>query len=314
MGRLSILNASTRKTLLVPGLLCLMLCPGILAFAAPRAVGDWRVELPAGWKTQEEGNQALFSTPKEDCFVTVLEKDCFNGDLDILAKASANITGGHDLRTLGEGKGVVFADRGARFWVGLVDDKYMEVSVGHSCRGVGPIVKSLKVSSGVEGAAALDKLLAVLHSPENSKWLVTGDRPDNARPVEPDDPTGDMPDFAALGDASVAPASPERTIPEGWRTTQTGPWTIYDKPGEKVWLAVGLYPLNKDSGGRWGVSLIELARRLGGINIGTGEGTVDFVTRAGGIGSVQNSDANTVVELYYPDDDASLAQLREALH
>jgi len=38
------------------------------------------------------------------------------------------------------------------------------------------------------------------------------------------------------------------------------------------------------------------------------------VTRAGGIGSVQNSDANTVVELYYPDDDASLAQLREALH
>ena len=56
------------------------------------------------------------------------------------------------------------------------------------------------------------------------------------------------------------------------------------------------------------------ARRLEGINITTGEGTVDFYTREGGIGTVLTNDANTVVELYYPEDDANLAELREALH
>lgn len=192
-------------------LLCLLLCPGLSAFAAPRSVGDWVVEVPAGWKTQEEGNQVLLSSPKEDCYVTMLEKDCFNGDLELLAKASASITGGNDLRTLGEGKGVVFADKIARYWVGLADDKYMEVSVGHACRGVGPIVKSLKIFPKAKNAAPLNKLLAVAQGPENTRWLVTGDRPDDARPVEPADPTGDRPDFAALADlAAPAPAPREK--------------------------------------------------------------------------------------------------------
>ncbi|MPL82428.1 hypothetical protein SDC9_28371 [bioreactor metagenome] len=296
-------------------LLCLLLCPGLSAFAAPRTVGDWVVEVPAGWKTQEEGNQVLLSSPKEDCYVTMLEKDCFNGDLDLLAKASASITGGNDLRTLGEGKGVVFADKIARYWVGLANDKYMEVSVGHACRGVGPIVKSLKISPKAKNAAPLSKLLAVAQGPENTKWLVTGDRPDDARPVEPADPTGDRPDFAALADlAAPAPAPHEKTIPQGWSTTHTGQWTIYDKPDEKVWYAVGLYPFKKVENGQWGTDLIDLARKLKGINITTGEGTVDFYTREGGIGTVLTNDANTVVELYYPEDDANLAELREALH
>ena len=131
------LEAGARPALV---LLCLLLWPGLSAFAAPRSVGDWVVEVPAGWKTQEEGNQVLLSSPKEDCYVTMLEKDCFNGDLDLLAKASASITGGNDLRTLGEGKGVVFADKIARYWVGLADDKYMEVSVGHG--GAGELLRS----------------------------------------------------------------------------------------------------------------------------------------------------------------------------
>ncbi len=308
----SLLRVGARPALV---LLCLLLCPGLSAYAAPRSVGDWVVEVPAGWKTQEEGNQVLLSSPKEDCYVTMLEKDCFNGDLDLLAKASASVTGGNDLRTLGEGKGVVFADKIARYWVGLADDKYMEVSVGHACRGVGPIAKSLKISPKAKNAAPLNKLLAVAQGPENTRWLVTGDRPDDARPVEPADPTGDRPDFAALADlAAPARAPHEKTIPEGWRTTHTGQWTIYDKPGEKVWYAVGLYPLRKVENGKWGTDLIDLARKLKGINITTGEGTVDFYTREGGIGTVLTNDANTVVELYYPEDDANLAELREALH
>ena len=296
------------------GLCCLMLCPGNAAVAAPRTVGDFSIELPAGWKTEQEGNSLLFNSPKEDCYISVLEKDCFNGDLDLLAKASANITGGNDLRTLGEGKGVVFADRGGRYWVGLLDDKYLEVTVAHKCSGVGPIIKSLKPSPKAKNAASLEKLLAVVHSPENAKWLATGDRPDDAKCVEPPDPTGDMPNFASFGDGSAAPASQEKTIPAGWRTTHTGQWTIYDKADDKVWLAVGLYPLKKDPEGQWGVSLIELARKLGGINISTGEGMVDFMTREGALGTVQNTDANTVVELHYPDDDGGLAELREALN
>ena len=37
-------------------------------------------------------------------------------------------------------------------------------------------------------------------------------------------------------------------------------------------------------------------------------------TLEGGIGTVLTNDVNTVVELYYPEDDANLAELREALH
>ena len=296
------------------GLCCLALSPSPAAIAAPRTVGDFSIELPAGWKAVEEGNCLVFSSPKEDCFITVLEKDCFNGDLDLLARSSANTTNGSDLRTLGEGKGVVFADRTGRYWVGLLDDKYMEVVVGHTCKGAGPIMKSLKLSAKAKNAASLDKLLAVVNSPENAKWLATGDRPDDAKIVEPPDPTGDMPNFASLGDGSAAPAAKEKTIPAGWRTTQTGQWTIYDKTDDKVWLAVGLFPLTKDPEGKWGASLIELARKVGGINIVTGEGMVDFITREGATGTVQTTDTNTVVELYYPDDDGGLAELREALH
>lgn len=296
------------------GLFCLALSPSPAAIAAPRTVGEFSVELPAGWKAVEEGDCLVFSSPKEDCFITVLEKDCFNGDLDLLARASANTTNGSDLRTLGEGKGVVFADRGARYWVGLLDDKYMEVAVGHTCRGAGPILKSLKLSAKVKNAAPLDKLLAVVNSPENAKWLATGNRPDDAKVVEPPDPTGDMPNFAALGDGSTVFAPKEKTIPAGWRKTQTGQWTIYDKTDDKVWIAVGLFPLKKDPEGQWGASLIELARKLGGINIVTGEGMVDFITREGAMGTVQATDTNIVVELYYPDDDGGLAELREALH
>ena len=297
------------------GLCCLMLYPGGPAVAAPRTVGNFSIDLPAGWKAEEEGSGLLFSSPKEDCFITVLEKDCFNGDLDLLARASANITDGNDLRTLGEGKGVVFADRGARYWVSLLDDKYMEVTVAHKCRGAGPIIKSLKLAPKASDAAALDKLLAVVHSPENSKWLVTGDRPDDAKAVEPPDPSGNMPNFAALGDGAVAPAAAQgKTIPAGWRITQNGAWTIYDKPDDKVWIAVGMYPLNKDPDGKWVASLVEIARKIGGINISPGEGMVDFMTRDGATGSVQPTDANAIVELYYPEDDGALAELREALH
>ena len=296
------------------GLFCLALSPSPAAIAAPRTVGDFSVELPAGWKAVEEGNCLIVSSPKEDCYITVLEQACYNGDVELMARSSANTTNASDLRTLGEGKGVVFADRTGRYWVGLLDDKYMEVVVGHTCKGAGPIMKSLKPSAKAKDAAALDKLLAVMHSPENAKWLATGDRPDDAKIVEPPDPTGDMPNFASLGDGSAAPAAKEKTIPAGWRTAQHGQWTIYDKTDDKVWLAVGLFPLKKDPEGQWGASLIELARKLGGINIVTGEGMVDFITREGAMGTVQATDANTVVELYYPYDDGGLAELREALH
>lgn len=296
------------------GLCCLILCPGTSAFAAPRTVGEFSVELPAGWKTDQEGCGLLFTSPKEDCNITVMQKDCYDGDLDLLAKASASITRGNDLRTLGDGKSVVFADRNSRYWVGLLDDKYMEVSVSHKCRGVGPIFKSLKLAPKAKDAAALDKLLAVVHSPENTKWLVTGDRADDAKSVEPPDPTGDMPNFAALGEGQTAAAAQEKTIPEGWRTTRTGAWTIYDKPDEKAWFAVGMYPLTKDPDGKWTASLIELARKLGGINISPGEGMVDFMTREGATGSIQTTDANMVVELYFPEDNDSLAELRDAMH
>ncbi len=240
----SLLRVGARPALV---LLCLLLCPGLSAYAAPRSVGDWVVEVPAGWKTQEEGNQVLLSSPKEDCYVTMLEKDCFNGDLDLLAKASASVTGGNDLRTLGEGKGVVFADKIARYWVGLADDKYMEVSVGHACRGVGPIVKSLKIFPKAKNAAPLNKLLAVAQGPENTRWLVTGDRPDDARPVEPADPTGDRPDFAALADLAAPPqlrrekpslkAGAQRTPDSGQsmtnRTKRCG--TLWDCIHSKRW-------------------------------------------------------------------------------
>lgn len=302
------------RTCVKPGfaLLCLLLWPNHSAMAAPRTVGAWGVELPSGWKIEQEGNSVLFNYPKEDCYVTVLERDCFNGDLDLLAQNSANVTGGNDLRSLGEGKGVIFADKIARYWVGLAGDKYMEVSVGHTCRGAGHIVKSLKISPKAKNADQLNKLLAVAQDPENTKWLVVGDRPDDAKPVEPATPTGDMPDFAALADPAAA-APQEKTIPEGWRTTHIGQWTIYDKPGEKVWCAVGLYPLIKVENGQWGTYLIDLARKMDGINITTGEGTVDFFTREGGIGSVLTNDSNTVVQLFYPEDDANLAELREVL-
>lgn len=293
------------------GVCCLALSPSA-SVAAPRTVGDFGVELPAGWKAAEEGNSLLISSPKDDCYITVLEQDCFNGDLELMAKASASTTNGSDLRSLGEGKGVVYADRVGRYWVGLLDDKYMEVTVGHKCKGAGAIIKSFKPSAKAKDAAPLGKLLAVLNSPENAKWLATGDRPDDAKIVEPPDPTGDMPNFAALGDGATA-APKEKTIPAGWRTTQHGQWTVYDKADDKVWLAVGMYPLTKDPEGKWDASLIELARKVGGINIVTGEGTVDFATREGAMGTVLTTEVNAVVELHYPDDDGSLAELREAL-
>lgn len=292
--------------------LCFLALSPSLSVAAPRTVGDFSVELPAGWKAVEEGNCLIVSSPKEDCYITVLGQTCYNGDVELMAISSANTTNASDLRTLGEGKGVVYADRVGRYWVGLLNDKYMEVNVGHKCKGAGPIIKSLKPSAKAKDAAPLDKLLAVLNSPENAKWLATGDRPDDAKIVEPPDPTGDMPNFAALGDGAAA-APKEKPIPAGWRTTQHGQWTVYDKTDDKVWLAVGLYPLTKDPEGKWGASLIELARKVGGINIVTGEGTVDFATREGAMGTVQTTEANTVVELHYPDDDGSLAELREAL-
>ena len=298
----------------VLGLCCMVLCPGVSAFAAPRTVGEFSVELPAGWKSEEEGSGLLFSAPKDDCYITVLQKDCYNGEIDLLARASANTTGAHDMRTLGEGKGVVFADRGARYWVGLLDDKYMEVSVAHKCRGVGPIIKSLKLAPKANNASALDKLLAVVHSPENTKWFVTGEGADSAKAVEPADPTGDMPNFAALGENQPAAAAQEKTIPAGWRTTHAGQWTIYDKPEEKVWLAVGMYPVAKDPEGKWIASLIELARKVGGINISPGEGMVDFMTREGATGSIQTTESSAVVELFFPEDDGGVAELREALH
>lgn len=322
MGMLRFLHGSARYSSTVVkrssavallGLCCLVLSPGG-SVAAPRTVGDFSVELPSGWKVVEEGNSLVISSPKEDCCITVLEQDCFNGDLELMAKSSANTTNGSDLRTLGEGKGVVYADRVGRYWVGLLNDKYMEVTVGHKCKGAGAIMKSLKPSAKAKDAAPLDKLLAILNSPENAKWLATGDRPDDAKIVEPPDPTGDMPNFAALGDASAAAVAQEKTIPSGWRTTQHGQWTVYDKPDDKVWLAVGLYPLTKDPEGKWVASLIDLARKVGGINIVSGEGTVDFMTREGALGTVQTTDANTVVELYYPGEDGGLDELREALH
>ncbi|MTJ92587.1 MAG: hypothetical protein F8N36_06945 [Desulfovibrio sp.] len=298
----------------VLGLCCLMLCPGTSVFAASRTVGEFTVDLPAGWKTIEEGAGLLFTSPKDDCSISVMQKDCYNGELDLLAKASASITSGNDLRTLGEGKGVVFADRHARYWVGLLDDKYMEVSVEHKCRGAGPIIKSLKLAPKAKDAAALDKLLALVHSAENAKWLATGDRADDAKAVEPSDPTGEKPNFAALSDGQPAAEAQEKTIPTGWRTTHTGVWAIYDKPEENVWVAVGTYPLKKDPEGKWVASLIELARKLGGINISPGEGMVDFMTREGALGSMQTTDANVIVELYFPEENDGLSELRDALH
>ena len=114
--------------------------------------------------------------------------------------------------------------------------------------------------------------------------------------------------------SAPAAAAQEKTIPAGWRTTHTGLWTIYDKPDEKVWFAVAMYPLAKDPEGKWGASYIELARKLGGINISPGEGMVDFMTRGGATGSIQPSETNAVVELFFPEENESLTELRDALH
>ncbi len=261
---------------------------------------------------EEEGNNTLFSPSKGDCYVTVLEKDCYNGDLALMAMNSASLTGGHNMMNMGEGKGIIFVDRIARYWLGLVDDKYVEISVGHTCRGVEPMLKSLKVAPKTKKAAPLSALLATMQSPENTRWLVSGQLADNLPAVEPAETTGEMPDFAALVDPA-APAPQERTIPEGWRTTNIGQWTIYDKPDKKVWVAIGLYPIKKGESAQREAYFVELARKVKGINITSGEDTVDFFTREGAIGTVESKDANTVMELFYPEDDANVSELRMEL-
>ena len=134
MGMLCLLRGSARPSSTAVlrlsaaalfGLCCLALSPSHSAIAAPRTVGEFSIELPAGWKAAEEGNSLVINSPKEDCYITVLEKDYYEGDLDLLAKASASVTNGSDLRTLGDGKGVVFADRGA------LPDRY---GCGRGCR------------------------------------------------------------------------------------------------------------------------------------------------------------------------------------
>lgn len=294
-------------------MLCLLVWPCLTASAAPRVAGEWSIELPAGWNAEEEGNNTLFGNPKADCYVTVLEKDCFNGDLALMAVASASITGGYDILAMGEGKGIIFADKIARYWLGLVDDKYMEISVGRSCRGVEPMLKSLKVAPKTKKAAPLSAMLATMQSPENTKWLLTGEHAGNLSSVETVESSGNMPDFAALVDPTV-PVPPKKAIPDDWHTTTIGEWTIYDKPGEKIWLAVGMYPLRKGSSTQNQAYLVELARKVKGINITPEEDRVDFVLRDGAKGTVGPDGAdNTVLELFYPEDDANVSELRMAL-
>ena len=294
-------------------MLCLLAWPCLTAFAAPRVAGGWSIELPAGWKVEEkEGNQTLFSTAKEDCALTVLEVDCFNGDLPLLATAAASVTGGQDIRAVGEGKGMIFADEYSRYWLGLADDKYLEVSVGSACRGVEPILKSLKVAPNTKNAAPLSALLATMQGPENTKWLLTGERADSLPAVETAEPSGVMPDFAALVDPAV-PVPTKKASPDEWRTKNIGQWAIHDKPGEKIWVAVGLYPLKKGNSAEKKAYFVELARKMKGINITTDEDGAYFYTREGARGVVSANDANTVLELFYPEDDANVSELRMEL-
>ncbi|MDL2207960.1 hypothetical protein LJB82_04490, partial [Desulfovibrio sp. OttesenSCG-928-M16] len=93
-----------------------------------------------------------------------------------------------------------------------------------------------------------------------------------------------MPDFSSYGAITGAKATPPpafRKLPQGWTTTTVGAWTISTSADNNQWAAARIYPIAKDDTARDdGASLRETAKELaallGGNNITSGEGHMQF--------------------------------------
>ncbi|MDL2313513.1 hypothetical protein LJC36_00865 [Desulfovibrio sp. OttesenSCG-928-C14] len=240
-------------------------------------------ELPVHWKAREEGRAVTFEPKDGTASVRVTVSKTEAADAARLAQERAALHGEEDSAfILPNGRGFITSKKNTHGWLMVAGGWMLEIRVSQKHADVPDLIDSFREKPEYPG---LGKALAVLK--ENSyvaSWLSFRSGASLQGTPLLRAFSSARPDFASYGIIAGEKTTPPpalRKLPQGWTTTTVGAWAISTSADNSQWAAARTYPIAKgdmtrDNGTTLKETAQELAALLGGSNITSGEGYMEF--------------------------------------
>ena len=268
-----------------------------LAFAAREEANYFSAEVPKGWKFSQEGALAGFYAPDPGPFITIITDEYENVDM---AELVAQRAGENPVQLLGDELGFIFEDQsGERVWGMLADGGlYCEVSTSAKYDGLAQFLASLKSDGKTPG---MDQAIKAAQSPEVLNWLqfTTPSFAGQGGPEETESETEGQADQAGVLSGTGLTAE----IPNGWKVTEEGDTVLFTAADGSVSLSAQLLPLESDDYDAFVAFSKKHAKGLGGKNIRTAEGTVEFTMPDGSTGNMSQYGKTCLLLFFFGESD-----------
>ena len=270
-------------------------------------------KVPARWESEFEAASVSFQPQDGSCRVSVVAYGLEALDIVSLAQNMAGWLGAQDtLRVLSPAeRGFVVPVKNGRYWITTANNMVLQIGVSSAS---GEIPAEVAVVLGSIEAhperPALAGAIAVLRDNFDIEQWLGGDGPaPEGMPVEAAS-TSPLPDFANYGNREGEIALPPvmNNLPDGWTATTAGQWAVATSADKSMVVALRTYTLATEDMAHddWTpleATALELAALLGGSNIRSGEGNMEFRSSAGGF-SMGPKQGNTTQLFFYNSDDA----------
>ena len=288
----------------------------LLCCASPSPAAEFEyftTTVPARWKANHEGAAVVFQAQGNVCMVIVLARKVEAVDPVSLAQDNAK-----DMEALGSlcalspaRRGFIFTAENQRYWLttakGMVFRISVEAKSGKTPAEVLALLNS--IAPHPERPLLAGAIAALRSSPDIVQWLAgTGPAPAGT-PVQAA-PASGLPNFADFGNRKGEnnPIPTMSTLPAGWTAATSGQWAVATSADKQHVIALRTYALAKqdtalDDGWPLKATARELAALLGGSNIRSGEGNMEFFSPEGSF-ILNPKQGNTTQILFFNCDDA----------
>ena len=268
--------------------LSLLLLSAAPCWAARQPFGYVTVDIPKSWISIEEGVSVTLKPKDDSTTVVILAAKVDAADPVTLARQRATALGYEEsICMLPDGLGFIATRQGNRYWLAVTEDWTFEIHVSNLHKNIPALITGIKAASD---AASLGKAIALLQvNPKLVGWLNFSVKDIKNTVPLPKAATPSKPDFATYGikegETSLPPPLPTR-LPQGWTAETTGLWVVCTSADSSQWVASRIYDIAKgdaakEDGSPLRATAKELAPLLGGSNIRSGEGFMEFFTPEG---------------------------------
>ncbi len=230
-------------------------------------VGDYSVQTPKDWMFSQEESMTAFRAPEDAHSILVLTTMYENGKLDAIIKEQAGKN--TEVRKQPDGRSYMYEDAsGSRVWGMLSKNgQFCEITVENEFEGTGAFLASMKPGDDAPG---MKDVIKAANSPEVVAWLSFA--PEKAAaPAKAKESRAKARPFK--GNGLVA------TVPPGWSAKIDKNTVVFTADDESAGIVASLLPLPSDKYKDFEAFSKKFAKQLGGSNIRSAEGMVEFQTK-----------------------------------